>query len=93
MLDLEKTLEKVKGEYKTVMEKDVPAYNKQIESSGLAPLKTTGAPPPPPPQRGRFGGSRTGHRFLWPVNPRALIDDKSDRLSTNANHRARQRHK
>jgi len=38
-----------------VMEKDVPAYNKQIESNGLAPLKTTGAPPPPP-QRGRFGG-------------------------------------
>jgi hypothetical protein len=56
VLDLEKTLEKVKGEYKTVMEKDVPAYNKQIETNGLAPLKTTGAPPPPPPQRGRFGG-------------------------------------
>jgi hypothetical protein len=56
VLDLEKTLEKVKGEYKSVMEKDVPAYNRQIESNGLAPLKTTGAPPPPPPQRGRFGG-------------------------------------
>ena len=56
VLDLEKTLEKVKGEYKSVMEKDVPAYNKQVETNGLAPLKTTGAPAPPAPQRGRFGG-------------------------------------
>ncbi|MCU1233509.1 MAG: hypothetical protein JWP63_1476 [Candidatus Solibacter sp.] len=56
VLDLEKTLEKVKLDYKSVMEKDVPAYNKQIETKGLAPLKTTGAPPPPPPQRSRFGG-------------------------------------
>jgi photosystem II stability/assembly factor-like uncharacterized protein len=56
VLDLEKTLEKVKGEYKSLMEKDVPAYNKQVEGSGIAPLKTTGAPAPPAPQRGRFGG-------------------------------------
>jgi hypothetical protein len=34
----------------------VPAYNKQIEGSGIAPLKTSGAPAPPPPQRSRFGG-------------------------------------
>jgi hypothetical protein len=42
VLDLEKTLEKVKGEYKGLMEKEVPAYNQQIEGSGMAPLKTTG---------------------------------------------------
>jgi hypothetical protein len=42
VLDLEKTLEKVKGEYKGLMERDVPAYNQQIEGSGVAPLKTTG---------------------------------------------------
>ena len=48
VLDLEKTLEKVKGEYKTVMDKDVPAYNKAIEGSGLKPLPVTGVPPPPP---------------------------------------------
>ncbi|MEO8597119.1 MAG: sialidase [Candidatus Solibacter sp.] len=39
VLDLEKTLEKVKGEFKTLLERDIPAYNKQIESSGLAPLR------------------------------------------------------
>ena len=53
MLDLEKTLEKVKGEYKTVMESDVPAYNKAIEGTGLKALPVTGAPAPPPR---RFGG-------------------------------------
>jgi photosystem II stability/assembly factor-like uncharacterized protein len=56
VLDLEKTLEKVKAEYKTAMEKDVPAYNKSIEGTGLKPLPTTGAPPPPPRQPVRFGG-------------------------------------
>jgi hypothetical protein len=56
VLDLEKTLEKVKGEYNTVMSRDVPAYNKAIEGTGLKPLATTGAPPPPPRQGGRFGG-------------------------------------
>ena len=55
MLDLEKQLQAVQAEYKSVMEKDVPAFNKQIEGSGLAPLKTTGAPPPPA-QRARSGG-------------------------------------
>jgi photosystem II stability/assembly factor-like uncharacterized protein len=56
VLDLEKTLDKVKGEYKSVMDKDVPAYNKSIEGTGLKPLATTGAPPPPARQGGRFGG-------------------------------------
>ena len=38
------------------MEKDVPAYNKSISGSGVAPLKTTGAPLPPVRTGGRFGG-------------------------------------
>jgi hypothetical protein len=56
VLDLEKTLEKVKAEYKSVMDKDVPAYNQSIEGTELKPLKTTGAPPPPPRARFGFGG-------------------------------------
>ena len=57
VLELEKTLEKVKGEYKNVMEKDVPTYNKAIEGSGLKSLQTTGVPAPPPRQGGRGGGN------------------------------------
>jgi hypothetical protein len=53
VLDLEKTLEKVKGEYKTVMENDVPAYNKAIAGTGLKPLPVTGAPAPPASRRFR----------------------------------------
>jgi len=34
----------------------VPAFNQQIQGSGLTPLKTTGAPPPPARTGGRFGG-------------------------------------
>jgi len=56
VLDLEKQLQAVQVEYKGLMDKDVAAYNKSIEGSGLAPLKTTGAPPPPPPARGGRGG-------------------------------------
>ncbi len=56
VLDLEKQLQAVQAEYKSVMEKDVPAYNQAIEGSGLAPLKTSGAPLPPPRTAGRFGG-------------------------------------
>jgi photosystem II stability/assembly factor-like uncharacterized protein len=55
VVDLEKELTLVKAEYKTLMEKDVAAYNQKIAGSGLEPLKTTGAPPPPPPRPG-FGG-------------------------------------
>ena len=55
VLDLEKQLQAVEAEYKGLMDRDVAAYNKSIEGSGLAPLKTTGAPPPPPPRGGRGG--------------------------------------
>ena len=46
----------MQAEYKSLMEKDVPAYNQAIAGSGLDPLKTTGAPPPPARTGGRFGG-------------------------------------
>ena len=58
VLDLERQLAKAQADYKRVMEVDVPAYNRQISPSGVAPLKTTGAPPPPPRQGGRFGGGQ-----------------------------------
>jgi photosystem II stability/assembly factor-like uncharacterized protein len=48
VLDLERQLAKVKAEYKRVMDRDVPDFNKSIEGSPLKPLKTTGAPAPPP---------------------------------------------
>jgi photosystem II stability/assembly factor-like uncharacterized protein len=56
VLDLEGQLKGVQAEYKSVMDRDVPAYNKGIAGSGVEPLKTTGAPPPPVRQGGRFGG-------------------------------------
>ncbi len=56
VLDLERQLQAVQAEYKAVMEKDVPAFNQTIRDSGIAPLKTTGAPPPPARTGGRFGG-------------------------------------
>jgi hypothetical protein len=56
VLDLERQLGAVQTEYKSVMEKDVPSYNNAVSGSGVAPLKTTGAPPPPIRQGGRFGG-------------------------------------
>src|SRR5262249_28271362 len=49
VLDLERQLNKVKSEYKRVMEQDVATYNKSIEGTALNPLKTTGAPMPPAP--------------------------------------------
>jgi len=57
VLDLERQLQAVQAEYKGLMEKDVAAYNKSISGSGVAPLKTTGAPPPPLPRGGRGGGN------------------------------------
>lgn len=56
VFNLEGQLHKVQADYKTLMDRDVPAYNQKISSSGLAPLKTTGAPPAPIRQGGRFGG-------------------------------------
>ena len=55
VFDLERQLKAVQTEYKDVMEKDVPAFNQQIQAGGLAPLKTTGAPPPPARTGGRGG--------------------------------------
>jgi hypothetical protein len=55
VFDLEKQLKAVQEEYKGVMDKDVPAFNKQIQGSGLTPLQTTGAPPPPARTAGRGG--------------------------------------
>jgi photosystem II stability/assembly factor-like uncharacterized protein len=54
LFNLERELAAVQGEYKTVMEKDVPAYNSSIAASGLDPLKTTGAPPAPARAGGGF---------------------------------------
>jgi photosystem II stability/assembly factor-like uncharacterized protein len=47
VLGLERELQSVQAEYKSVMEKDVPAYNRSIAGTGLTTLQTTGAPPPP----------------------------------------------
>ena len=47
VLDLERQLQTVKTQYSSVMEKDVPAYNRSVSPGGVAPLKTTGAPPAP----------------------------------------------
>lgn len=49
VLGLEKELQAVQAEYKNLMERDVPAYNRSIAGSALTELKTTGAPPPPQP--------------------------------------------
>ena len=58
VLDLERQLQVVKGQYKNVMEKDIPAYNAQIKNTGLKPLETTGAPLPPVRTGGRGGGGQ-----------------------------------
>jgi hypothetical protein len=54
VLDLERQLQGVQSQYKNLMDKDVASYNQSVGSSGVAPLKTTGAPPPPP-RTGRGG--------------------------------------
>ncbi len=56
VLDLERQLQTVQTQYKNVMDRDVPAYNQSISSSGLQPLKTTGAPAPAPARGGRGRG-------------------------------------
>jgi hypothetical protein len=40
VLDLERQLQAVQAEYKSVVERDVPAFNRAIAGSGLAPLQT-----------------------------------------------------
>jgi hypothetical protein len=60
VLNLEGQLKKTQDDYKSLMEKDVPAYNNAIDGSGIAPLKTTGAPLPPARTGGRFGGGPEG---------------------------------
>ncbi len=49
VLGLEKELAAVQAEYKNLMEREVPAYNRSIAGSALTELKTTGAPRPPQP--------------------------------------------
>ena len=56
VLGLEKQLQTVQAQYKTLLDKDVETYNKSIEGSGLKPLPKTGAPPAPIIQGGRGGG-------------------------------------
>jgi hypothetical protein len=56
VLEQERQLQAVQTEYKNLMDKDIPAYNQGITGTGLAPLKTTGAPPAPVRMGGRGGG-------------------------------------
>jgi len=44
-------------EYKSLIDKEVAAYNKSIAGSGVAPLPTTGAPQAPIRAGGRGGGN------------------------------------
>ncbi len=55
VFDLERQLAAVTVQYKGLMEKDIPSYNRSIVGSGLEPLKTDGAPPPPA-HTAPFGG-------------------------------------
>jgi hypothetical protein len=56
VLDLEKQLQAVQTEYKSLLDKDVASYNKSVTGTGVAPLPTTGAPAPPARTGGRGGG-------------------------------------
>jgi hypothetical protein len=56
VLDQERQLQAAQVEYKSLMDKDIPAYNQSVTGSGVAPLKTTGAPPAPAGRGGRGGG-------------------------------------
>jgi photosystem II stability/assembly factor-like uncharacterized protein len=51
---LEKELEAVRVEYRTLMDKDVPAYNNSLAGSGVSPVLTT--PPPAATPAGRNRG-------------------------------------
>ena len=43
--DFERELKAVQEQYRSLMDMEVPAYNKSTEGSGVAPLQTTGAAP------------------------------------------------
>ncbi|HUK16631.1 MAG TPA: hypothetical protein VLW65_09455 [Bryobacteraceae bacterium] len=47
VLELERQLQGAQAQYKSLMDKDVPAYNQAVAAGGVTPLKTTGAPAPP----------------------------------------------
>ena len=47
VLDLERQLQAVQAEYKSVMDRDVPAFNRSIAGSGMTPLQVTAAPGTP----------------------------------------------
>jgi hypothetical protein len=49
VLDLERQLHAVQAEYKTLMEKDVEAYNRSVAGTDVKPIATTPPPPPPAP--------------------------------------------
>jgi photosystem II stability/assembly factor-like uncharacterized protein len=44
VFDLDRQVQAVRSEYKNLVEKDVPAFNRTAESGGLAPLKAAGVP-------------------------------------------------
>jgi hypothetical protein len=50
----EKELEAVKGLYATLMDKDIPAYNKAAAGSGLPALDTSAPPAPAPAAKRQF---------------------------------------
>ena len=56
VLEQERQLQSVQTEYKSLMDKDIPAYNQSVTGSGATPLKTTGAPAAPAGRGGRGGG-------------------------------------
>jgi photosystem II stability/assembly factor-like uncharacterized protein len=51
---LEKELDAVRVEYRSLLEKDVPAYNNSLTGSGVSPVLTT-SPPPAVPARPNAG--------------------------------------
>lgn len=54
--EFEKQIQAAQGLYNNLIDKELPAFNKSIEGSGIPQLKTTGAPPPTTPAgRGRGG--------------------------------------
>ena len=52
VLGLERELQAVQAEYKSLMEKDIPAFNNTLSGSGVTPVSTSPPPPAPPASRG-----------------------------------------